>query len=157
MKRSTLILSILLVVSVSINLGIAGVMLGHRLRHDPPRMINDRVAQLLPETVRRDMHERMRANIDTVRERVQILRNVRREVNEALRARPFDAARAEMALAALRLEIGRGQSDLHAVIIDRMKAAQDAGTLPPPPEKAKGKGEKDRRDDKDGPPSPPRD
>lgn len=155
MKRSTLILSILLVASVSVNLAVAGLMIGHRMRSDgPPGGMPDRLLGLVPEGLRPGIHEAMHPRDPAVREQMDALRRARRDAVEALRARPFDRTTAEAAFASLRGETSRAQEKLHQTIIDRMQAAQEAGKLPPPP------GRGDRRggqppEPMEGPPEAP--
>lgn len=155
MKRSTLILSILLVASVSVNLAVAGLMIGHRMRGGgPPGGMPDRLLGLVPEGLRPGIHEAMHPRDPAVREQMDALRQARRDAVEALRARPFDRTAAEAAFASLRGETSRAQEKLHQTIIDRMQAAQEAGKLPPPP------GRGDRRggqppEPMEGPPEAP--
>ncbi len=152
MRRSTLILSILLVASLSVNLAVAGLMIGHRLRGGgPPGGMPDRLLGLVPEGLRPGIHEAMHPRDPAVRQQMDALRQARRDAVEALRARPFDRAAAVNAFASLREETSRAQEKLHQTIIDRMDKAQAEGKLPPPP------GRGDRRggeppEPMDGPP-----
>ncbi len=156
MKRSTLILSILLVLSAAGNLAVLGIFTGHWLRGSggsggggPPSNV-ERLMGLVPEPLRREIDQGMRPKDEEVKAQMEAFRAARRAVTESLRQRPFDAAAAEVALADLRQVTGRAQERLHRTIVERMAAAQAAGTLPPPPHRGnRGKPEKD------GPPHPP--
>lgn len=166
MKRSTMILSALLVLSVSANLGVAGMMLGQHLRKDPGPI--DRFLGAVPEPLRGDVRDTMRPDQPEARRQIEAMRAARREVNRALRERPFDAAAAETALARLREATGQAQEQLHRSIVERMAAAQAAGTLPPPPAREERGGRQGPPDGKPDrapedrpphhpPPPPPRD
>lgn len=153
MKRSTLILSVLLVLSAAGNLAVLGIFAGHWLRGGggggPPSNV-ERLMGLVPEPLRRDIDQTMRPKDEEVKAQMEAFRTARRAVNESLRQRPFDAAATDAALADLRRVTGQAQERLHRTIVERMAAAQAAGTLPPPPPRGnKGK------PDKDGPPPPP--
>lgn len=155
MKRSTLILSVLLVLSAAGNLAVLGIFTGHWLRgggggnSGPPSSV-ERLMGLVPDPLRREIDQAMRPKDEEVKAQMQAFRDARRAVTETLRQRPFDAAAAEAALADLRQVTGRAQERLHRTIVERMAAAQAAGTLPPPPQRAnRGKA------DKDGGPRPP--
>ncbi len=150
MKRSTLILSVLLVLSAAGNLAVLGIFAGHWLRGGggggPPSSV-ERLLGLVPEPLRPEIDQAMRQRDEQSTAQMEVFRATRRAVNESLRQRPFDAAKAEAALADLRLLTGQAQERLHRTIVERMAAAQAAGTLPPPPERGpKGK---------DGPPHHP--
>lgn len=152
MKRSTLILSILLVLSVSANLAVAGMMAGHWLRGGGPSGGSpggDRLLGLVPDDLRDPIHQSLRQHNPELRAQVEALRQARRGVAEALRQRPFDPARADEALARLRAETTHGQEKFHRTIVDRMAAAQADGQLRPPPERGRDK-------PKGGPPDGPR-
>lgn len=154
MKRSTLILSVLLVLSAAGNLAVLGIFAGHWLRGGgggggPPSSV-ERLMGLVPEPLRPEIDQAMRPKDEDVKAQMEAFRAARRTVTETLRQRPFDAAAAEAALADLRQVTGRAQERLHRTIVERMEAAQAAGTLPPPPHRG-GKG----KPDKDGPPHPP--
>lgn len=154
MKRSTLILSVLLVLSAAGNLAVLGIFAGHWLRGGAaPPAAADRLIGLVPGPLRPEINEIMRARDDEFRARMEALRGARRTVAETLRQRPFDPERAEAALAGLRTETGRIQEKLHRTIVERMAAAQQAGTLPPPPER--GKGKSNAKPEREGPPPPP--
>lgn len=155
MRRSTLILSILLVASLSANLAVAGLMIGHRLRSGPPGPGPDKVLGLVPEGLRPDIHQAMRPRDPAVREQMEALRKARRSAMDSLRERPFDPTEAEAAFAALRMETVRAQEKLHQTIIERMAAAQAAGTLPPPPDRDDHRGSNGPPEPADGPPPPP--
>lgn len=131
MRRSTLILAGALVLSLSVNLGVAGLTLGRYLRDDPGP--TDRYLGALPDPLRHDVREAMKPRSPEIRQRIEAMRDARREVNRSLRARPFDAEAANRALADLRAETTYAQEHLHRTIVERMAAAQAAGTLPPPP------------------------
>ncbi|MFV3129305.1 periplasmic heavy metal sensor [Niveispirillum sp. KHB5.9] len=135
MKRSTLILSVLLVLSAAGNLAVLGIFAGHWMRGggDRPPSSVDRLMGLVPPPLRPEIDAVVRNRDEEVQTRVQALRDARRAVGEALRQRPFDAAQAEAALTDLRLQTGRIQEKLHRTVVERMSAAQAAGTLPPPP------------------------
>lgn len=152
MKRSTLILSILLVASLSVNLAVAGLMIGHRMRGGPPVGMPDKILGLVPERLQPDIHQAMHPRDPAVRQQMEALRDARRNVLASLRERPFDRAAAEAAFAALRDETTRAQERLHLTIIDRMAAAQAAGTLPPPPDRGDRRDGADPRGPMDGPP-----
>lgn len=156
MKRSTLILSVLLVLSAAGNLAVLGIFAGHWLRGggDRPPNSMERLMGLVPGGLRPEIDGIMRQRDDEVKVRIEALRDARRVVGETLRQRPFDAAQAEAALANLRIETGRIQEKLHRTIVERMDAAQKAGTLPPPPERGRD-GKPDGKPEKDGPPPPP--
>lgn len=153
MKRSTLILSVLLVLSAAGNLAVLGIFAGHWLRGGggggPPSSV-ERLMGLVPEPLRPEIDQAMRPKDEEVKAQMEAFRAARRAVTETLRQRPFDAAAAEAALADLRQVTGRAQERLHRTIVERMAAAQAAGTLPPPPQRG-GKG----KPDKDGPHHPP--
>lgn len=147
MKRSTLILAGALVLSLSVNLGVAGLTLGRYLRDAPGP--TDRYLGALPESLRHDVREAMKPRTPEIRQRIEAMRDARRAVNRALRARPFDPEAANRALADLRTETTYAQEHLHQTIVERMAAAQAAGTLPPPP------GPKDEKGPPKGPPEGP--
>lgn len=153
MKRSTLILSVLLVLSAAGNLAVLGIFAGHWLRGGggggPPSSV-ERLMGLVPEPLRPEIDQAMRPKDEDVKAQMEAFRAARRAVTDTLRQRPFDAAAAEVALADLRQVTGRAQERLHRAIVERMAAAQAAGILPPPPHRGnKGKPEKD------SPPPPP--
>ncbi|MQP63953.1 periplasmic heavy metal sensor [Niveispirillum sp. SYP-B3756] len=154
MKRSTLLLTGALVLSVSINLGVAGLWAGHWLRGEPEGPV-DRVLGAVPPPIHERIREAMRSSPRTpeVRERMEAMRSARRAVNDALRARPFDVTAAEQAFATFRGETTRAQEKFHQVLIETMAQAQADGTLPPPPTKGGRDGRPDGRPD--GPPRPP--
>lgn len=140
MKRSTLILSVLLVLSAAGNLAVLGVFAGHWLRGGSgggPPSSTERLMGLVPDTLRPEIDQAMRPRDEEVKARMESFRAARRAVTETLRQRPFDAAKADEALAGLRQETGRVQEKLHRTIVERMAAAQAAGTLPPPPERGR--------------------
>lgn len=152
MKRSTLILSVLLVLSAAGNLAVLGIFAGHWLRGGggggPPSSV-ERLMGLVPEPLRPEIDQAMRPKDEDVKAQMEAFRAARRAVTESLRQRPFDAAATTAALADLRQVMGQAQERLHRTIVERMEAAQAAGTLPPPPQRG-GKG----KPDKDGPPHP---
>ena len=154
MKRSTLILSILLVLSAAGNLAVLGIFAGHWLRDGggPPSNV-ERLMGLVPERLRPEIDQAMRPRNEEVKAQMEAFRAARRAVNESLRERPFDPARADAALADLRQATARMQEKLHRTIVDRMQAAQAAGTLPPPPERGR-KGKGDDAPGRNGPPPP---
>jgi uncharacterized membrane protein len=156
MKRSTLTLSILLVLSVSANLAVAGIMAGHWLRGGGPSGAGDRLLGLVPAPLRPDIHQAMRPRDPDMRAQIDALRRARREAAEAMRQRPFDTARTEAALAALRAETGHAQEKLHHTIVERMAAAQANGALPPPPARP-GKGHPEGKPPNGPEPPPPAD
>lgn len=158
MKRSTLILSVLLVLSAAGNLAVLGIFTGHWLRGGGDRAPSsvDRLMGLVPPPLRPEIDRMVRTRDEEVQARVQALRDARRAVADALRQRPFDAVQADAALADLRLQTGRIQEKLHHTVVERMAAAQAAGTLPPPPpDHGKGKPDDKPPPGKDGPPPPP--
>ncbi|OYQ33361.1 hypothetical protein CHU95_13095 [Niveispirillum lacus] len=158
MKRSTLILSVLLVLSAAGNLAVIGIFAGHWLREggrggNPPGGGVERLMALVPPPLRPEIDQVMRPRHEDMKAHLDAIREARRTVNETLRQRPFDPGKAEAALAEFRRSTSQVQERLHRTIVDRMAAAQEAGTLPPPPERpTKGKG--DDRPEKDGPPPP---
>lgn len=154
MKRSTLLLTGALVLSVSINLGVAGLWAGHWLRGEPEGPV-DRVLGAVPPPIHERIREAMRSSPrkPEVRERMEAIRSARRAVNDALRARPFNVTAAEQAFATLRQETSRAQEKFHQSLIETMAQAQADGTLPPPPTKGGRDGKPDGRPD--GPPGPP--
>lgn len=154
MKRSTLILSVLLVLSAAANLAVLGIFAGHWLRGGGPPTGIDRLIALVPGPLRPEIDQIMRTRDDEFKARVEALRNARRNVAETLRQRPFDPAQAETALAGLRSETAHMQEKLHRTIVARMAAAQQAGTLPPPPPE-RGKGKPDGKPERGEPPPPP--
>jgi uncharacterized membrane protein len=155
MKRSTLLLTGALVLSVSINLGVAGLWTGHWLRGEPDGP-SDRLLGAVPERIHERVRQAMRSSPRTpeVKERMEAMRGARRSVVEALRARPFDVTAAEQAFATLRQETVRAQEHFHHSLIETMAQAQKDGTLPPPPQQRRGGG---RDGQPDGPPPPPPD
>lgn len=158
MKRSTLILSVLLVLSAAVNLAVLGMFAGHWLRGGGgggggPSGGVERLIGLVPEKLRPEIDQAMRPRNEEAKSQMETFRAARRAVIESLRQRPFDPVRAESALADLRQVTGGVQEKLHRTIIERMAAAQAAGTLPPPPERG-GKG-KDERPGREPPPPPP--
>lgn len=160
MKRSTLVLSILLVASLCANLAIVGMFAGHWLRgRDTPKMADDRLMNVLPDEVRPGIHQAMKSRNPAAREQIDALRAARRAVGDAFRARPFDAQAATDALAALRGETTRGQELLHKTIVEQMAAAQANGTLPPPAPPRRGpdrpEGGPPPEAEMEGPPPPP--
>jgi uncharacterized membrane protein len=155
MKRSTLLLTGALVLSVSINLGVAGVWTGHWLRGEPDGP-SDRLLGAVPEQIHEQIRQSMRSSPRTpeVKERMEAMRAAKRAVAEALRARPFNVTAAEQAFATLRQETDRAQEHFHHSLIETMVQAQANGTLPPPPQQRHGGG---RNGQPDGPPPPPPD
>lgn len=152
MKRSTLILSVLLVLSAAGNLAVLGIFAGHWLRDGkegggPPSGV-ERLMGLVPPPLRPEIDQVMRPRNEEMKAQLDAIRAARRTVGETLRQRPFDPAKAEAALAEFRQSTGRVQERLHRTIVERMAAAQEAGTLPPPPPERGPKG-------KDGPHTPP--
>jgi len=150
MKRTTLILSVALVLSVAVNLLIAGMVIGHRFggdRRGPHELagILDRSLWAVPRDLRGDVRSRLHGGRDGLETRMQAVREARRAANEALRARPVDPASAEAALARLRAATGDAQAAFHGIVLDVMLDAQQAGTLPPPPDGHRGP---DRRTDR---------
>lgn len=153
MKRSTLILSVLLVLSAAGNLAVLGIFAGHWLRDGKgggggPSVGVERLMGLVPPPLRLDVEQVMRPRNEEMKVQLDAIRSARRAVNEAMRQRPFDPAKAEAALADFRQSTNQVQERLHKTIVERMAAAQEAGTLPPPPPERGPKG-------KDGPPHPP--
>lgn len=138
MRRTTLILSLALAVSVAVNMLLGGLIAGHHWG-DPPRhrsgdFLFDRAFSAVPEELRGPIRERLRPEGSDLRMDMREMRDARRAVDTALRARPFDPAAADAALAALRAKVGETQSSLHATVVGVMAEAQANGTLPPPPE-----------------------
>ena len=151
MRRSTLILSALLALSVAVNMLLGGVVIGQRWKASPERaQLFDRSLGAVPPDLHRPIRERLRATEPSIRTRLQGAGEARREVAEALRARPFDRAAAEAALNRLRGAVDGAQIALHTAILDVMEEAQARGELPPPPERPR------RRGAEDGPPPPDR-
>lgn len=149
MRRSTLFLTIALVVSVSLNLLVAGLFIGHRLGGHPGRGGNpglERLFATVPEEIRREVRRAMTADDEARQARRQALREARQQVSAALSARPFDPAAADAALTNLRAQGDQVADKLHATLVRTMAEAQAKGTLPPP--------RADRRGDKDDPPLP---
>lgn len=150
MKRSTIVLITALVVSVAINLLILGTIIGHRAAHGGPMGPGrggphmgapqmggptgplDRVFRAVPEEIQELVRDKMRAERGEVRDQMDRIRDVRRAAAEALSARPFDPAKAEAALGAMRTELDAAQMRLHAAVIAAMSETQAAGRLPPP-------------------------
>lgn len=151
MRRSTLILTVALVVSVSLNLLVAGLMLGHHLSGRGGRGGNpglERLFATVPDEVRREVRRAM-AEDEQVRDARRLaLREARQQVAAALSARPFDPAAADAALTNLRAQGDQVADKLHATLVRAMAEAQARGTLPPP--------RADRQRDRDDDPPPPR-
>ncbi|WP_114391963.1 periplasmic heavy metal sensor [Oleisolibacter albus] len=144
MRRQTLILTILLVLSVSANLAVAGIVLGHRLHggpfgkegHRPP--YPELAMGHVPSELRKALWSHIRNPEDPAVARGEALRDtVRQAMAEAartLRARPFDADAATAALARLRQTTQYAQERVHGAIVQTLDEAQSKGTLPPPPD-----------------------
>ena len=139
MRRSTLIMTVLLVLSAAGNLAVLGLFAGHWLHgnNNPPGAANgvERLVGWVPGPVRLEIDQAMRPRNDEVKAQLMALRAAHRAAVDALRLRPFDPVRAEAAMAELRQASVRLQEKLHRTILERMSAAQEAGNLPPPPER----------------------
>ncbi|QJE72809.1 periplasmic heavy metal sensor [Aerophototrophica crusticola] len=154
MRRSTLFLTIALVISVSLNLLVAGLMLGHHLSGRGGRGGNpslDRLFATVPDEIRREVRRAMSEDGQAREARRQALREARQQVAAALGARPFDPAAADAALANLRAHGEQVADKLHATLVRTMAEAQANGTLPPPRVDSR-----DGHDDDDPPGPPPR-
>lgn len=145
MRRQTLILTILLVLSVSANLAVAGIVLGHRLQGGGPfgkdshRSPYPELAMgHVPSELRKALWGHIRNPGDPAAARGEALRDsVRQAMAEAartLRARPFDADAASAALVRLRQTTLAAQERVHGAIVQTLEEAQARGTLPPAPD-----------------------
>ncbi|ACI98390.1 periplasmic heavy metal sensor [Rhodospirillum centenum] len=142
MTRTTLILSILLAVSLCINLLIAGIAIGHAVgRDDRPGWDGPSVLQfmgpgatLIPEETAGNVLARLRR--ESAGDRGHFfseIRKAREEVRSALAARPFDPAAADAAFTSVRQATAAMQQRLQEAVVRTMAEEQARGTLPPPP------------------------
>lgn len=99
------VFAVVLVVSLAINVLIAGVVLGHL--HGPPsgedfEHIVGLIARPYPPEIQRGIMDRARADRDELRQKFDAMRDARRKAFEAARADPFDQAALDAANADIR-------------------------------------------------------
>ncbi|TWB42574.1 heavy-metal resistance protein [Nitrospirillum pindoramense] len=145
------VMIVLLIISVSINLLVAGMVLGQRLdgsnvvarvnvnRPDPnanPRPgPYDMFVKNAPEQVLPFLKDAIAARQDLAQIQLQQLRDARHEAVQRLKAQPFDPAAASAAFARVRALIGEIQQGVHETALGAYARAY--GQTPPatPPEK----------------------
>ena len=128
---------VVLVISLAVNLAVAGLLLGAWLRHDGPhgrdgpRGERDRVvrdlgfgpyARAVPREAREGLRGAVEAHRGTLRENRQALRSAFEETLETLRAEPFDRAAMGAQMQAQREAIRANQEIGHEVLLDALAA-----------------------------------
>lgn len=106
-------------ISVSLNLMVAGWLLGQRMAA-PERMERGmlrQIAQSLPEEVRAPLREEVRSRRGELFRAFRALRVAREEVRAAIGAEPFDRERLAAALAEQRRRMNALQTQLHEAML----------------------------------------
>ncbi len=128
---------VLLIVSLALNLFLGGLFAGHWLeawrrgpepfqgRPPPLRLHMGRMLERLPAEAREQATRVMERRREAMRKTVRAMHQARREVRRSLHAEPFDPARVERALEALRTRSSAAQAEMHAAM------AELARELPP--------------------------
>ena len=138
-------LSIVLAISVAVNLLLGGIMLGRAFRHrhqppfdvgEPPGMHAERDRRKGP------LRDLFREHGDALREKRRSMGDARRTAREALEAEPFDRAALERALEGLRKETVASQEIMHRAIVEAAATG--------PPEERKKLGRALERPERDG-------
>jgi hypothetical protein len=99
------VVAAVLLISLAVNVLIAGVVLGHL--HGPPagedfEHIVGMIARPYPPEIQRGIMDSARADRDELRQKFDAMRETRRKAFEAARADPFDPAALDAANAAVR-------------------------------------------------------
>jgi uncharacterized membrane protein len=114
-------LSIVLAISVAVNLLLAGIMVGRafRHRHQPPFDGHEQPGMRAERDGRRGpLRGLFREHGDALREKRRSMGDARRTAREALEAEPFDQAALERALEGLRKETVASQEIMHRAIVE---------------------------------------
>lgn len=123
-----------LIISLGLNLGIAGVLVGTVLRGPEARRSSvespDGVAMLaraMPHSYQRELRESLRTQRDNLRPDRQELKNLRDRFITALRSEPFDINAVRETFAAQRRILDQVTTAGHASVIDQIEkmTAQD--------------------------------
>ena len=116
-----------LIISLGLNLGIAGVLIGTALRAPEARRSNVEapegvamLARAMPQSHQRELRESLRVQRDDLQPDRQELKNLRENFVEALRAEPFDIDVVRQAFAAQRRILDQVTTAGHAAVIDQI-------------------------------------
>ena len=159
-------LSLALLVSVGINLVVAGFVVGRGLAPPERRMgrLVEHIAAKLPDADQPILRQAFRAEEAAMRARSAELREARRAVRAVLRAEPFDPAALEAALERQRREMDAMMGSIHATVRDIAPRLSPEGRkrlaeIGPPDHRDRRAEERQRRreaeDPDDGPPPGP--
>ncbi|HYE52125.1 MAG TPA: periplasmic heavy metal sensor [Azospirillaceae bacterium] len=137
MTRTVKLLIAGLVLSLSVNLLVGGMMVGHHLTGRGHAGGEGRGPGMgFMPGLSREMRPYVRAELEARREegrqRIQAIREARREAGRVLRSEPFDRAAAAAALARLREVGAESQVALHEALLEAFaKAPPEARTAAP--------------------------
>ncbi len=116
-----------LIISLGLNLGIAGVLIGTALRAPEARRSNVEapegvamLARAMPQSHQRELRESLRVQRDELQPDRQELKNLRENFVEALRAEPFDIDVVRQAFATQRRTLDQVTAAGHAAVIDQI-------------------------------------
>jgi uncharacterized membrane protein len=111
-------LSIILAISVAVNLLLAGIMVGRAFRHRPPPPPDAHGFHADREGRKGPLRGLFREHGDALRDKRRSMGDARRTARDALAAEPFDRAALERALEALRKETTASQEIMHRAIVE---------------------------------------
>lgn len=121
-------IKIALVISLGINIGIAGILVGSALRAPEARRSNiehpDGVAMLaraMPQSHQRELRETLRNQRDELRPDRQELQNLRQRFVVALRAEPFNIDAVRETFAAQRVILDHLTASGHAAVVGQIE------------------------------------
>lgn len=113
-----------LIVSLAVNLALAGFVVGQMSRPGPvpaaldPSLSLFRVLREMPEPRRESFRSTVKEHFRTLRGDIRRIRAAQRGIEQALAREPFEAEALETALAAFRVALLNGQEDNHEVLVE---------------------------------------
>jgi hypothetical protein len=136
-RRWISILGVVLLVSLALNLFLAGVIAGRGLGPRggggfdlTPRKLRvaiERVTRVLPESDAALLRDRFEAERPDIAQRFQALQDARRAVGAALKAEPYDAGAFDAAYETMQARNQELQASLHAVLRTSIGQFSDEG------------------------------
>lgn len=117
-----------LIISLALNLGIAGILVGTALRAPETRRSHVEspegvamLARAMPHAHQRELRETLRTQRDDLRPDRQELQNLRQRFVAALRAEPFDIDAVSETFTAQRLVLDQLTASGHAAVIEQIE------------------------------------
>ncbi len=109
-----------LLVSLAVNLLIAGIFIGRKLEGPPGRIQLDWLMQELDTTTRDRLRGNLRDQMDSSRKERHLLRETQRDLHQSILTEPFDEQKVRDAMAEVRAASARLQQKMHDQMIKNL-------------------------------------